>query len=61
MATRRKRRVAGTPKKTRKFNGKIYKKHSCSKNKTAAKSRAKKLRAAGKKARVVGTCVYTRG
>ncbi|MEM1326149.1 MAG: hypothetical protein AAGI23_09360 [Bacteroidota bacterium] len=61
MATRRKKRVAGTSKATRKFNGKVYRRNSCSKTKTAAKAKAKRLRASGKKARVVGTCVYTRG
>ena len=46
---------------TKTFNGKRYKKTRCSTTKTAAKSYAKKLRAAGKLARVVDKCVYVRG
>lgn len=55
--SRKKSSVAGTVK----LSGMTYKKHSCSTTKTAAKATAKKLRAKGKLARVVGTCVYTRG
>lgn len=58
-ATSRKKKssVAGTVK----LSGMTYKKHSCSTTKTGAKAAAKKLRAKGKLARVVGKCVYTRG
>lgn len=54
-------KVSGT---TKKFNGKIYKKASCSATVSGAKAAAKKIRDAGGKARVVkatkGACVYSR-
>lgn len=58
-ATSRKKKssVAGTVK----FSGVNYKHHSCSTTKAGAKATAKKIRSTGKKARVVGKCVYTRG
>ena len=40
--------------KTKKFNGKTYKLHSCK----APKTTAAKLRKSGYRARVVGDCVY---
>ncbi len=51
--------------KTRKFSGKTYTKAACSKTKAGAKAKAKALRKAGKRARVVknpsgGHCVYSR-
>jgi len=48
--------MAATKTATRK-----YKKVSCHKTKTAAKAAAKKLRAAGKTARVSGMCVLSAG
>lgn len=59
MATK-KRRVkskgtTATAAATKKIGKRIYKKVSCAKTKTAAKSIAKKLRADGKAARVVST------
>ncbi len=52
----RRRKSSGTATAaTRKFGKKVYKKVSCSKTKTAAKAVAKKLRAQGKKARVVSS------
>ena len=57
-ATKRKKSsVAGTVK----LSGVNYKHLSCSTTKAGAKALAKKVRATGKKARVVGKCVYTRG
>ena len=41
-------------KKTLKINGKTFKLHSCK----GAKTTAKKIRAAGYTARVIGGCVY---
>jgi len=50
---------------TKKFNGQVFRKRSCSTTKTGAKKTAEGLRKKGKKARVVkvakGYCVYTRG
>ena len=50
---------------TKTFGGEKYAKKACSATKTGAKSTAKKLRTAGKAARVVkagkGYCVYSRG
>lgn len=50
---------------TKVFAGKRYAKKACSKTKTGAKATAKKLREAGKNARIVkggpGYCVYARG
>lgn len=47
--------TASTAAATKKIGKRIYKKVSCAKTKTAAKSIAKKLRAAGKAARVVSS------
>lgn len=54
---RKKSSVAGTIK----LSGVNYKHLSCSTTKAGAKTLAKKVRSTGKKARVVGKCVYTRG
>lgn len=64
--TRKRRKKARVgAKKTRVFGGKRYTHNSCSRTKTDAKKRAKRLRDKGKKARVVKIgskhCVYTRG
>lgn len=39
----------------------VYRKVKCFKTKTAAKAEAKKMRKAGKTARVSGTCVLSAG
>ncbi|MEO1626490.1 MAG: hypothetical protein AAFV25_15140 [Bacteroidota bacterium] len=65
-SSRRKKSTAKPLPQTKKFNGKNYKKDSCSTTKTNAKKTAKGLREKGKLARVVKDpktkkhCVYTR-
>lgn len=55
-ATARKKSVSGV-KKTMTIGGKRFTKDSCHKTKTAAKKKAKAIRAKGYTARVVGNCV----
>ena len=56
-ATRRKKRKSSVAGSTVTIGGIKYTKHSCHKTKTAAKKKAKEIRAAGYTARVVDRCV----
>lgn len=57
---RKKRTATATTTASKKFSGKVYAHSGCHSTEAAAKTAAKNARSAGKLARVVGKCVYSR-